>query len=214
MPCFLRPSARHSFLRWTFGAASAVALSALTVCCGPPLPPRETACAADEYEPNDDAASASELAPMQDDPNSMMDVVDSTFHTDRDEDWFRVRVRDTGLGGDPVITVTATSNVDVTAWFACNGERSEGLECSIGSETSARLDDARPFLRGCQGADTGPELDEDGREISGSGGRAVQLTTDCSGTTSDDGELYVRVAPLSALSDSSTCSYALRITVE
>lgn len=192
-----------------------VALVPIAVACGPPPSAEPTACAEDDYELNDTAAAAYELPLMKDDPNSTTDIIDLTVHTTHDKDWFRVRARDTGMGGDPIITATIPStNFDITAWFVCDGDSAERLECKFGSETSEPLDGAHPLLNGCQGTDTGPELDDNGNEIIGSGGRAVQMTTDCSDTSNDDGVLYVRVKSLAPSSKRTACSYSLSVTVE
>jgi phosphoketolase len=126
-----------------------------------------------------------------------------------------VKIHDSGFQGNPVVTAAVSSDAyDVTTWFVCDGDASSSLECRLGEQTSESLDSASSFLDGCKGATTEPVLDANGTRISDSTVAATS-STDCSGTSTDDGTLYVRVRSTSAItSRSASCTYELRISVD
>lgn len=142
-------------------------------------------CPVDSYEGNDTPDTAIDLGELQDDPNSGF-TIHGTIDSRYDEDWFRVHIDDTGFGGDPNITVQVPSGFTASTWFVCDGNRSSTTLCMDGYPAS---DD--PFGTG------GCESD------------FVRLTTDCDGTSDDNGWLYVRVT-----SSAPVCGYDLSIDVE
>jgi hypothetical protein len=156
-----------------------------------------TACPADAYEPNDTQATAKDLGDMQDDPNSAKAIA-SSVHLGSDQDWFRVHVADKGLGGDPEVKVVVSSGFTVTTWFVCDGHhRALDAKCVHGTSDPERIDD----VEGCRGE----RLDDIPDDV-------VMTTTDCDGTSNDDGTLYIRVTRSAFTED--TCSYDLSIAVE
>lgn len=170
-----------------------------------------TRCPADDYEPNDTQETAFELHPMKDDPNSTQDVLDVSVHNASDVDWFRIAIDDTGIGGDPVITASVSSQAfTVTTWFVCASGHPGTTECQFGSEANERVNDD-VYVYGCRGEDLDP-VDDGSGSIVLDNGNGVVSTTDCSATSDDDGVLYVRVERTSSLS--SECSYRLNVSVE
>ena len=163
-------------------------------------------CAADSYEPNDTQQTARELAELQDDPDSEQKPLTLAISSDSDEDWFRVHVKDTGAGGDPTITASVSSSkFQVTTWFVCDGARSQNTQCQYGTEAATRIEGAL----GCNGKDFEPATDQGSTVLdTGSG---TTTTTDCSGTSDDDGVLYIRVQRRSLSTD---CAYELSVKVE
>lgn len=202
------------------GRAALVAglVSLAPASCGPPPAPEPTSCAADEHEPNDTSKTATTLPAMADHPDSSA-TVELTAHATNDEDWFAVPIEDTGLGGDPVITVSVASrDFSVTAFFACKDGKLGTLTCDLGEERGESLDDDHPFVKGCDARDVGSEVDEQGRDVIGTSVKAVRLSMDCNGTPTDDGTLYVRVRSAGVGVGGSAaklpCSAALAIDVE
>lgn len=180
-------------------------------------PPKPTSCPADDYESNDTRETARELPSMQDHPDSTTDVVDLTVHSTADEDWFRIPIQDTGLGGDPVITaIVSSTSFEVSTWFLCD-EGNPTLECQVGSEADRISDGHIGYQEGCRGVDSEP--DSSGSD----GGARVNFavsTTDCSGTSDDNGMLYVRVRHVPSFTTSAElalkweCGYQLSVRVE
>src|SRR5689334_21241806 len=66
---------------------------------GPPCDP-------DKYEPNDTPSSAKDLGSFTDDPDSDQSL-NVAITRGSDVDFFRLDVKDRGIGGDPVVTVNA-----------------------------------------------------------------------------------------------------------
>jgi hypothetical protein len=176
-------------------------------CVVPQQEPEPTACAAEANEPNESHESAQDLGELRDDPDSKRSIT-SSVHNTRDQDWYRVHVSDRGLGGDPVIRVLVSSGFEVATWFVCDEGRSASSEC---------LDDgSRPFetvnyVDGCQGKAVDGETTPSGT-TEPSPGVMASSTTDCSGTSSDDGILYVRVEHTGPAG--SGCTYDLTIDVQ
>lgn len=168
-----------------------------------------TKCPSDSYEPNDTQETATDLGKLQDDPDSSRSIT-SSVHVGTDQDWFKVHVSDTGLGGDPVINVAVSSGFTVTTWFVCDGgHRASDSQCLHGSSDYLRVGD----VEGCRGERVEPMYDENGVQVGETSNDDVaSTTTDCTGTSSDDGTLYIRVER--SPSTEVTCSYDLSIDVE
>lgn len=154
---------------------------------GPPCDP-------DKYEGNDTPQAAKDLGDFTDDPNSKDNLVLS-ITTGSDVDFFRLRVKDRGLGGDPVVTVSAPEGYEVTTWFTCaTGTPEKGFACSRGSEV------------------TEPDVAPGPGCTSVAPSASVSSSTDCSGTSDDDGTVLVRIR---RLDKAQTCSnYDVTIEVE
>lgn len=178
--------------------------------CNGPAPAQPTSCEEDEYEPNDTPETARELPSMQDSPNATQDVLGVSGHTTRDYDWFRVHIDDTGLGGNPVITVTTSATgTGISAWYVCDDDHLSRAECSLGTtETSWGPED---HLEGCRGTALDPAVDQRGTTHLGTG-TGLTMTPECSATSSDAGWLYVRVDP--PTESTSACSHDVFIHVE
>jgi hypothetical protein len=167
-----------------------------------------TSCPSDAYEPNDTNETATDLGDMQDDPDSAKSIT-SSVHVGTDTDWFKAHIADEGLGGDPVVTVAVSSGFTVSTWFVCDGRRTSESSCLHGSSDYERVGD----VEGCRGERVEPELDANGAPIGEpSDDNVATTTTDCSGTSSDNGTLYIRVDR--SASTRTTCSYELTINVE
>jgi hypothetical protein len=131
-------------------------------------------CPRGEGEPNDTPTSALGLGEMTDSPNSTKKVR-LLLDTSSDEDFFEVDVKDRGVGGDPQITVSAPAGYEVTTWFTCLTGTTEVHSCRHGDtfeDTSV--------LPGKACISVAPSA-------------SVTSTTDCSGTSDDDGTLLIRV---------------------
>jgi hypothetical protein len=164
-------------------------------------------CAADTYEANDTQETARELAELQDDPNSEQKPLSLSITSDADDDWFRVHVKDTGAGGDPTITAFVSSaSFEITSWFVCDGARSQDSQCQYGSEGVTKIENAA----GCEGKEYEPATDSLGSTVLDTG-RGATTTTDCKGTSDDNGVLYIRVRRRSL---ATACSYELSVKVE
>jgi hypothetical protein len=177
-------------------------------------PSSPTSCSADRWEANDTVETAREIPEMTDDPDSSRDAVGLTVHKTDDEDWFKVHVRDTGLGGNPVVSVAVSSDdFEVQTWFVCDdGHRGE-TECQYGAETYETPGDALRWVKGCTGRELEPTTAPDGTTQLDSGVVATSVT-ECTGTSSDNGTLFVRVRQRSSFQRSSlACSYGLSIDV-
>lgn len=198
------------------GALAAIALSASS-CTEHVEPARPTSCAADSFESNDTPETAHELPPLKDEKRSTADIVDLTVHSTRDEDWFRIPVKDTGWTGNPVITAMVSStSFDVATWFICDeGGTPNSLECRVGSKVPYDVGGGVGYDDGCLGVDS--EDEDVGTRVN-----FAVSSTDCSGTSDDNGTLYVRVrhkAPLGPSPSESEaltweCNYALSLLVE
>lgn len=135
---------------------------------------------------------------MQDDPDSNKAIA-SSVHLSSDTDWFRVHVADTGLGGDPIVKVAVSSGFTVSTWFVCDGRPTSESKCINGSSEYSRVG----YVEGCRGerVEDGPTDDN-----------VATTTTDCTGTSADNGNLYIRVER--SASTKATCSYNLSIAIE
>lgn len=198
-------------------SASALLISASAGCTVSPAPPGEpTSCPADGFEGNDTEATAFELPEMTDHPDSSRDVLALSVHVTDDEDWFKVHVKDTGLGGNPIVSVAVSSaDFELQTWFLCDDERRGETDCQYGADAYETVGDLRSSARGCRG-----DALEPARTVGGSTqldtGVLAESVTECSGTSSDDGTLFIRVRqrggsrPVSSLA----CSYELRVFVQ
>ncbi|MDB4934868.1 MAG: hypothetical protein JWP87_1840 [Labilithrix sp.] len=157
-----------------------------------------TTCPADGYEANDTQETARDLGALKDDPNTS-DAISSSVHTGKDVDWFRYHVSDTGFGGDPVVTVAVSSGFTVTTWYACDTRSTAASQCMHGTSDPTRIGD----VEGCRGERVEGAAEDDD---------VATTTTDCEGTSSDDGTLYIRVerSPYTEVA----CSYELKVGVE
>ena len=177
--------------------------------CGPHVPPEPVVCSVDNYEGpqgNDTQATAFDLGSLRDDPDSSLGITASAG-TD-DVDWYRVHVTDTGGGGNPNIRVTITEGFAVSSWFVCDGGHSiSDQSCLDGSYEPSEVDGHA----GCRGETIGSYDDENGNYAGYSSDRTERSTTDCSGTTDDNGFLYIRVDRASSYG---ACSYDLTINVD
>jgi len=168
----------------------AVAAGLLVACSsetsGPPCDP-------DKYEPNDTPSSAKDLGSFTDDPDSDQSL-ELSITSGSDVDFFRLDVKDRGIGGDPVVTVNAPEGYEVTTWFSClTGNPPSDFACSRGETVTEK--DIRP-TPGC-------------KTIAPSG--SVVSSTDCSGTSDDDGTVLVRVRRIDT---GQTCSnYSIAVQV-
>ncbi|MBS2014563.1 MAG: hypothetical protein JST00_16875 [Deltaproteobacteria bacterium] len=163
-------------------------------------------CDPDLNEGNDTEAAAKTLPELRDDPDSRGGVTKLTIHRDADEDWFKVPIRDTGFGGDPIITAAVSSrSFTVSTWFVCANKRRGDVSCSVGDTASDTTSDGS---QGCRGKDIVPG-DDIGIDLED--GVAVTSTTDCPGTSDDDGTLYIRVRRVSSFGGA--CGYDLDLVV-
>jgi hypothetical protein len=152
-------------------------------------PPCDTA---DKYEPNESANAAKDLGGFTDDPDSSLKV-DLTVHLTSDVDFFKFNVADKGLGGDPIITISAPEGYEITTWFTCTRGSPKTFSCIRGKE----VDEPSVIAgKGCQN-----------EQPSGS----VSSTTDCDADENDDGTVIMRVKKLDT---SNTCSSKFDITIE
>jgi hypothetical protein len=154
---------------------------------GPPCDP-------DKYEGNDTPATAKDLGEFTDDPDSKTNLVLS-ITTGSDVDFFRLRAKDRGLGGDPIVTVSAPEGYEVTTWFTCTtGTPQPNFECGRGSVVTEK--DVAP----------GPGC------MSEAPSASVTSVTDCDGTSDDDGTVLIRIR---RLDKAQSCSnYDITIEVE
>jgi hypothetical protein len=165
-----------------------------------------TTCAPDAFEANDTQETARDLGSLQDDPDSSRHI-SATVHAGSDVDWYRVHVSDTGIGGNPNVTVSVPQGFSVTTWFVCDQGYVNDKTCLQGSPETMTVND----VEGCRGSVPEPTTDASGTTVYPTDEVAAS-TTDCSGTSDDNGTLFVRVERTS--SQASTCSYDLSIAVE
>ncbi len=148
-----------------------------------PPPP----CAPDEDEPNDTVAEATSLGAIQDDgelqqPDAVPNKVFKGFstHVAGDVDWYTIDVRDTGLAGNPEISVIVGKGHEATAFWSCTNGPVESVRCVPG--TTVTDDPDLPSTRGCvtiaPSAEVPPQL---------------SMQIECSGTSNDSGTLRIRV---------------------
>ena len=165
-----------------------------------------TACPADDFESNDSQQTARDLGRLQDDPDSMRGIT-ATVHRGNDVDWYRVHVSDTGLGGDPNVAVTVPQGFAVTTWFVCDRGRVTDATCLQGSSEYMTIEG----VEGCRGSVPEPFADANGTTTYPTEVVAAS-TSDCSGTSDDDGTVYIRVERSS--SSRNACTYDLSIAVD
>ncbi len=199
----LRPSL---FVVPSLVASLVVALGS-TGCLGPSVDRSgPTACAADAYEANDTKESARDLGSLKDDPDSARSL-EATVHLGSDVDWYRVHVSDTGLGGNPNVSVAVSQGFSVTTWFVCDQGRVTDKVCLQGSSETTTVDG----VEGCRGAVPEPGTDASGNTVYPTDPVAAS-TTDCSGTSDDNGVLFIKVERSSSVS--SSCAYDLSVAID
>lgn len=187
---------------------AAMAMATASIGCSSAGPSTPVQCDPDSSEPNDTEATAKELGELRDDPDSRGGIARLTIHSDSDTDWFKIPIRDTGLGGDPIITVAVDStSFSVSNWFVCANKRRGDMACNVGSTANENASDGS---QGCKGKDIEQGVDDLGA-IAFERGNAVTSTTDCPSTSDDDGMLYIRVQRVSSFSNA--CSYDLEVSV-
>jgi hypothetical protein len=165
-------------------------------------------CVADALEPNDDPRARASFGMIQDDddlPGQGGEPVpkrirrDLTVHSSADVDWFDVDVRDTGVSGNPGISVIVSDGFEATAWWSCASGASS-VVCGLGS---AVTDDPELTGRGCATKVSQP---------AGSAPPQLTMRIECDGTATDDGTLHVRVRPLEPVA---ACTrYALTVMAD
>jgi hypothetical protein len=146
----------------------------------------------DKQEPNDTPATARDLGGFTDDPDSTLRV-DMTVHTSSDVDFFKFKISDLGIGGDPIVTISGPEGYEITTWFTCTRGNVKSFTCTRGKEID---DSAVPGIKGCQN-----------EQPNGS----ISSTTDCDADENDDGTMLLRVKKLDT---SNICSSAFNITLE
>ena len=163
-------------------------------------------CVADTNEPNDSASSATSLGTLQDDPDiTQKDAAPNkvtksfTTHGANDVDWYTVNVRDTGLGGNPKLSVIVGNGHEATAFWSCTNGPTESVRCDRG--TAVTNDPDLPSVQGCVTvvpADSVPPQ--------------LGMQIECSGTPTDSGQLQIRVK---RTAPADTCErYTLTVVVE
>ena len=155
-----------------------------TVNCG--LCPT-TGCTADAKEPNDSTGAAADLGAATDAPNTTK-AVTALSASDGDEDWFKLRVSDSGFGGNPRIDASTTdTSLEITVFHVC---------------------DSLPNYSSC--TDKGSQDNTVGFGCRGAAGGKSSLSTDCKGID-ETGTTYVRVRKLA--SDGKCNGYSLTVDV-
>lgn len=161
---------------------------ALVVACGASDRGRSDPgpCLADDAEPNDTAPQKKHLGTLTDDDELIGPDAGApagsikkgfTAHGASDVDWYTVDVRDTGLGGNPRLSVVISAAWEATVWFTCANGRTESVVCGLGE---AVTDDPELAGRGCK---TGESANSSVN---------VNLGIECAGTSSDDGTITIR----------------------
>lgn len=148
-------------------------------------------CPKDEREPNDSTLGAVMLGTMRDADDETRTWNEFNLHSARDEDWFKIEIRDEGWLGNPEITVTLDeippgSDYDLSAWYVC-AEGGDQSSCTVGSPCSGRA--------------------------SGTTDESIFMNTDCARATStdDSGTLWIRIQ--SASWGGSCAPYRLQVHV-
>lgn len=144
-------------------------------------------CLSDEAEPNDSAGAKRNLGTLSDDSTLIGPDAGGptgsikksfTAHVPGDVDWYEVDVLDTGIGGNPQLSVVVTATYEATVWFTCTGGTTESVVCGLGEKVE---DDPEFQGKGCKtGASAASSVN-------------VNLSIECAGTSSDDGKLTIRV---------------------
>ena len=143
-------------------------------------------CSADAWEGNDTAATAKSIGAMSDSPDSGKYVQNLTL-PDGDADWFRTKISDDGLDGNPYIKATTSRALEVSVFYVCDG----GGDASYCPNSVDKADGT--IGKGCRGT------------------TSAGLKTSCSGLT-DSGTAYIRVRKLA--SDGQCVSYRLDVDVQ
>lgn len=147
--------------------------------------PKPVPCVTDTTEPNESAAAATSLGQIRDDDEIGQGAtappkkIDRTFstHDGADVDWFVVDVLDTGLGGNPQLSVIVSDGHEATAFWSCTQGTTKAVACGLGT---AVTDDPDRSERGC-------------RSAKGSASPQLTMAIECDGTSTDNGRLHVRV---------------------
>lgn len=152
-------------------------------------------CDADGAEPNETLGTPHAIGDFNDSPGVTMDL-SFNISSATDTDWFSASVSDAGFDGNPIVEVSldgipSGSNYDLAAYYACDSH-GDSSTCDSGATDNT-------IGHGCVSAS------------GGSLGEAVVINTECDGTSTDDGTLFIHV---SAPAWVNTCaSYALHIDV-
>ncbi len=145
-----------------------------------------TSCSKDAKEPNDTQATATDLGDATDYPTTNL-VQTGLMTSDGDEDWFRIKVSDSGWGGNPIVTAEVKgAPMEVAIFYDCESDP-EYSYCNgegVADETIGK---------GCRNANT------------------TSLATDCK-WWDERGTAYVRVRKLS--SDGKCGTYQLNVNVD
>ena len=181
-------------------------LTVIVVACAAEKEDAPPPCGADTNEPNDTASAATSLGALQDDAelyeaDAVPNKVTKAFstHTGADVDWYTVDVRDTGLGGNPSVSVIVGKGHEATAFWSCTNGPTESVRCVPGTPVTND-----PDLPGAQG----------GAAVDPGESAPPQLTMqiECSGTPTDSGKLQVRVK---RTAQGDTCErYTLTVLVQ
>ncbi len=149
----------------------------------------------DAYEPNDAPEAPTDLGSLTDDPDSSKGFADGSLHDEADVDFFVFKVRDTGFGGNPKVTITATpqifgQEIEVAMWPRCDSV-SPGHTVAVGEADAT-------YGKGC--VSTGAASTT-----------SCAMTMECSGTDNDHTTVLARVRPKKL---SPVCAgYSLQIRV-
>lgn len=149
-------------------------------------------CVPDPNEPNEAPSTPTSLGQIHDDDepiggqatNAMPMKVDKTFsmHAANDVDWFTVDVLDTGINGNPNLRVIVSDGFEATAFWTCSTGKAEPVVCGLGTPVTDDPDLAGAG-RGCTTA-------------KGSASPQLTMKIECTGTSTDNGSLRVRVKRL------------------
>lgn len=143
-------------------------------------------CGPDEFESNQTLGTAFAGTDLDDDPGdndlpSSAVVTSASLSSIGDSDWFKWHVDDTFqvISQNPLLKVTLSNiptgdNYALQAFYVADGTCTANHECRIGM-----LDTT--MGRGCSSNNAGNSNEQ------------IELYTDCGGSTSEDGTLYVRV---------------------
>ena len=164
-----------------------LALTVLVVACAAEKEDGPPPCDTDTNEPNDTASAATSLGALQDDgeigqADAVPNKVTKSFstHTGADVDWYTVDVRDTGLGGNPSVSVIVGKGHEATAFWSCTNGPTESVRCVPGTPVTSDPD--LPGAQGCATAAPGESAPPQ-----------LTMQIECSGTPTDSGTLQVRV---------------------
>ncbi|MEO8877779.1 MAG: hypothetical protein ABI461_19455, partial [Polyangiaceae bacterium] len=201
----LAPSCRHHAMKMRVYLFSITATLAVLVSCTSNSGSSSTApCVRDADEPNDTLQTTAFIGEIQDDPPPQSQLTkevqrDVSLDTPADVDWFRATVHDTGIGSNPIVSVTVGSGMEATVWFECASGKVVSTVCQLGNDVT---NDSDITSKGCGTIE--------------SNGTPAQLTmtTDCANTDTDtdDGDAIVRVRRTTATQ--ACVSYTVSISAD